>query len=172
MKPMRFLLALLIPLLAAETAKPPVRRISTERRIDTILNTEEAKGARWGIHVVSLKQNKAIYQRNADEHFTPASNTKLFSTSLALERLGPEHRFVTTLRTDRAPINGVIRGDLRLVGGGDPTLSGRVYPYVKDAERGDPAEPIEQLARQLIDRGIREIQGDIVGDDRLYVFAP
>jgi serine-type D-Ala-D-Ala carboxypeptidase/endopeptidase (penicillin-binding protein 4) len=153
--------------------RKPAVRMSAAKRIQALLSTPAAKNARWGIHAVNLKSGRVLFELHANEQFTPASNTKLFSTALAMERLGPAHRFTTTIRAAQAPdANGVIHGDLRLVGGGDPTLSGRAYPYQKDAERASPLEPMEQLARQLVDRGVREVRGDIVGDDRLYVWAP
>jgi D-alanyl-D-alanine carboxypeptidase/D-alanyl-D-alanine-endopeptidase (penicillin-binding protein 4) len=156
-------------------AKAPVR-IPTKRRIDLLLATEAAKNARWGIHVVSLKTGAVVYQMNPEDRLSPASNTKLFSTALALERLGPDYQFITTIRADQAvDSEGVIRGDIRLVGGGDPTLSGRAYPYRKDSDvpvPPNPLEPMEQLAESLVQRGVKEIRGDVVGDDRLFVWAP
>lgn len=153
--------------------RKPAPRLTTARRIGTLLATPVAKNARWGIHVMDLKTGRTVYELHSGEQFMPASNTKLFSTALALERLGPMHRFVTTIRASQAPdADGVLHGDLRLVGGGDPTLSGRAYPYQKDADRANPLEPVEQLADQVARRGVREITGDIAGDDRLYVWAP
>ena len=147
--------------------------MSTARRIRTLLATPAGENARWGIHVVNLKTGRVVFELNANEKFTPASNTKLFSTALALERLGPSYRFTTTLRSDQGPdANGVLQGDLRIVGGGDPTLSGRAYPYQKDPDPTNPLEPMEQLVEQLVQRGVREIRGDIAGDDRLYVWTP
>ncbi|MCS7027081.1 MAG: D-alanyl-D-alanine carboxypeptidase/D-alanyl-D-alanine-endopeptidase [Bryobacteraceae bacterium] len=148
-------------------------RSATQRRIDALLASREAQSARWGILVKSLATGVTVYERNSEERLTPASNTKLFSTALALTRLGPDHRFVTRLVASQRPdAEGRIDGDLKLVGGGDPTLSGRAYPYRKDDEGGNPSEAIEQLALELIQRGVREIRGNIVGDDRLYVHAP
>jgi len=161
-------------LFAADAPKTPQKaKISTKRRIDLLLTTEAAKSARWGIHVVNLKTGAVVYQLNANDHFTPASNTKLFSTALAMERLGPDYQFVTTIRSDEGiDRDGVVKGDLRLVGGGDPTLSGRAYPYRKDGDPPNPLEPMEQLAESLVQRGVKEIRGDIVGDDRLFVWTP
>lgn len=167
------LLASLCSAADESAVRKPAVRMTAAKRIQALLSTPAAKNARWGIHAVNLKSGRVLFELHANEQFTPASNTKLFSTALAMERLGPAHRFTTTIRAAQAPdANGVIHGDLRLVGGGDPTLSGRAYPYQKDAERASPLEPIEQLARQLADRGVREVRGDIVGDDRLYVWAP
>lgn len=158
---------------AAAVRRPkPQRRIPVHKRIAALLQTESARSARWAILVRSLATGRTVYQLNSADHLTPASNTKLFSTSLAMERLGPGHRFVTTLRADGTIANGRIEGDLRLVGGGDPTLSARVYPYTKDAEPGNPLAALEEFAGELTRKGVREITGDIVGDDRLYVYQP
>jgi D-alanyl-D-alanine carboxypeptidase/D-alanyl-D-alanine-endopeptidase (penicillin-binding protein 4) len=138
-----------------------------------LLATKEAQSARWGIQVKSLSSGAIVYERNPGEHLTPASNTKLFSTALALTRLGPNHKFLTRLVATRRPdAEGRIDGDLRIVGGGDPTLSGRSYPYRKDDNSNNPVEPVEQLVSELLRIGVREIRGNIVGDDRLYVHAP
>jgi D-alanyl-D-alanine carboxypeptidase/D-alanyl-D-alanine-endopeptidase (penicillin-binding protein 4) len=170
------MIAILIALLLAAPPAEAQRRARTmplKRRIDLLLATKDAAGARWGLHVVDLAAKRVIYQRDADEHFTPASNTKLFTTALAIERLGPSYRFETTVRAAAPPdANGVLAGDLRLTGGGDPSLSGRAYPYRKDSEAGDPLEPVEQLADQVARAGVKRISGDIVGDDRLYVYQP
>ncbi len=144
-----------------------------QKRIAGLLRTEAGQSARWGILARSLKTGRTVFALNADDHMAPASNTKLFSTALALERLGPEYRFVTTVRADRAiDGDGVLVGDLRLVGGGDPTLSGRAYPYQKEKEGGDPIEPVVALAEQLAARGLKEVRGSVVGDDRRYVYQP
>src|SRR5215472_17450525 len=101
-----------------------------EARIDAILDANAtAKRSFIGIHVVLLKSHRVLYERNADRFFLPASNMKLFTTALALEQLGVDHRFITRLITDDS-------GNLIFVGGGDPTLSGRQYPYKKDATKG------------------------------------
>ncbi|MCC6393326.1 MAG: D-alanyl-D-alanine carboxypeptidase/D-alanyl-D-alanine-endopeptidase [Bryobacterales bacterium] len=162
----------------AETgARKPVRKappaLSVQRRIDTLLGTKAARNAQWGIHVVSLKTGRVVYERNAGEHFAPASNAKLFTTALALSRLGKDYRFATTVRADQNPdAAGRIEGDLRLVGGADPTFSGRAYPYRKDDDAPNPLEPVELLCNAILDRGVRVISGDIVGDDRLFPYDP
>jgi D-alanyl-D-alanine carboxypeptidase/D-alanyl-D-alanine-endopeptidase (penicillin-binding protein 4) len=61
---------------------------------------------------------------------------------------------------------------LRLVGGGDPNLSGRAIPYSTDAPAGDPLAAIEDLAAQVAARGVRCLSADVVGDDTAYVWQP
>ena len=103
----------------------------------------------------------------------PASNTKLFTTALGLSRLGAGYRFYTTVLSDREPDGaGTVRG-LRLVGGGDPNLSARAIPYRTGADyRRSRWPPFDDLAAQVAARGVRRVQGDIVGDDTAYVWAP
>ena len=75
--------------------------------------------------MVDLASGKTLYESNPDHFFVPASNTKLFTTALALERLGPDFTFQTRVLADAPPdAEGRIHGPLRLVGGGDPNLSG------------------------------------------------
>lgn len=144
-----------------------------EERIGALLAGPAAKRATWAIHVVRLSDGQVLYARNAGVPMTPASNTKLASTALALVRLGPDYRFVTRVLADAEPdAQGRVRGPLRLVGGGDPTLSGRAVPYSKDAPEGDPFGPLKELARQVADRGVRIVEGGVVGDATRWPWEP
>jgi D-alanyl-D-alanine carboxypeptidase/D-alanyl-D-alanine-endopeptidase (penicillin-binding protein 4) len=132
-----------------------------------------SRTAFWGIQVVELSSGKTIYELNPEHLFIPASNTKLFTTALALSRLGPDHTYTTRVLADAAPDpDGRIAGTLRLIGGGDPNLSARPLPYRIGPVTGDPLAPIDDLARQVIERGVKRVAGDIVGDDTWYVWQP
>ena len=112
-----------------------------------------------------LTSGKTLYARNPDRLFLPASNMKLFVSALALEKLGPDYRFVTHLIRETG-------GNLTLLGSGDPSLSGRIYPYSRDAAPVPPLAAIEELADQAVANGLKRVDGDIVGDDRLYAWEP
>ena len=143
---------------------------SLAEKIDHALASSKAF---WGIEVVDLESGKALYRWNADRFFVPASNTKLFTTAMALTRLGPDFTFQTRVLADAAPdANGRIAGPLRLVGGGDPNLSARDIPYHKGPITGNPLAAIEELADQIAARGVKQIDGDIIGDDTWYVWEP
>ncbi|MCX7604532.1 MAG: D-alanyl-D-alanine carboxypeptidase/D-alanyl-D-alanine-endopeptidase, partial [Bryobacteraceae bacterium] len=142
-------------------------------RITALMNEPAGRRASWGIHVVRLGSGEILYAHNAAVPMTPASNTKLVSTALALVRLGPDYRFVTRVMADTAPdAQGRVRGALRLTGGGDPALSGRPVPYVKDGREGDPFGPLKELADQVAARGVKTVEGGIVGDATRWPWAP
>jgi D-alanyl-D-alanine carboxypeptidase/D-alanyl-D-alanine-endopeptidase (penicillin-binding protein 4) len=142
-------------------------------RIEDRLASPAARRAVWGIQVVEIASGAIIYELNPETLFVPASNTKLYATALALDRLGPDYRFTTRVVGEAPLEDGVLTGSLRIIGGGDPNLSARVIPYDPKVEyREDRLEPIRELARQVVDAGVKRIAGDVVGDDTRFVWDP
>ncbi len=90
---------------------------------------------------------------NGDLRLKPASNQKLLTAISALEVLGPDYRLETKVVTDGLLANGVLDGDLYLVGGGDATLT----------SAGDHS--LATLAAAVRDAGVRSIGGRILGDE-------
>jgi D-alanyl-D-alanine carboxypeptidase/D-alanyl-D-alanine-endopeptidase (penicillin-binding protein 4) len=142
------------------------------KRIDSILSSPDLARGFWGIEVVSLDTGKVIYQQNADKLFTPASNTKLFTTAAALALIGPDYTSSTTVETSGTlDKHGRLTGDLVLVGRGDPNLSGRELPYLLRTRRNDhPIQVLEQLADALVQKGVKYVDGDIIADDSYFAF--
>src|SRR5262249_8970980 len=141
-----------------------------ESRVEAILGGEQAAKGEWGVVVVDEKSGEVLLSQNADRYFVPASNMKLFTTALALATLGPEYKFRTTLEAVSG-INqdGKLEGDLYLVGRGDPNLSNRKFPFEgKEEFDGTPEKVIAELASQIAARGVKDIAGDIVGDDSYF----
>ncbi|HWR34896.1 MAG TPA: D-alanyl-D-alanine carboxypeptidase/D-alanyl-D-alanine-endopeptidase [Clostridia bacterium] len=159
------LFALALQLSAAE-------RKDLAKRVDEVLAQPDAARGFWGIEIVSLDSGKTLYSQNAEKLFTPASNTKLFTTAAALALVGPDHRFRTTIETaGTVDKYGRLSGDLVLVGRGDPNLSGRTLPYNLRTERKLPAiKALEELADQIVAKGVKVIDGDIVADDSYFAF--
>lgn len=158
---------------AKKPAKP--RTVSTKeisKRIDKYLADPEIQRGFWGIHVVDAATGKTFYEQNADRLFTPASNTKLFTTVTAMATLGPNYKAETTIETNGVlEPTGLLKGDLILVGRGDPNISGRVIPYHLKTERVPPhLRALEQLADTLVGAGLKQVEGDIIGDDSLFAF--
>ena len=157
---MRLALALLLatsmPSAAAEKAAP------IQRRIDEILDRPALQSAFWGVEVRSIRTGRILYARNAGKNFKPASTLKLVTTAAALDAFGPVARFRTTVETaGRLDTLGRIVGDVYLVGGGDPNLSGRFH-------QGRAIAPFEELAAQMETAGVRRIEGRILGHEGLF----
>ena len=137
---------------------------------EALLGTPPTSKGEWGILIVDAESGETLYEQNADRYFVPASNMKLFTTALALAKLGPEYRFRTTLET-RGTISsdGVLNGDLTLVGRGDPNLSNRKFPYeLKEEFDGPQEKALVELADALVSKGVKEISGDVIGDDSYF----
>jgi serine-type D-Ala-D-Ala carboxypeptidase/endopeptidase (penicillin-binding protein 4) len=128
---------------------------------------------RLGFQFIDAENGTVLAEQNAAQFFTPASNTKLYTTALALVRLGQTYRFQTVVRTSRPLANGETAvPDLTLVGGGDPNLSGRILPFAQNAIDNDPLTAIRQLADQIQSHRIQWVAGDIIGDDSRYPYDP
>lgn len=173
--PLALLILLTTQLSVAESSKAkPAKpnRIAVGQQIDKIVTEPDVARGFWGIEVVSLKDGSVIYSLNADKLFTPASNTKLFTTSAAMAMIGPDYKFNTTIETDGSVDKyGRLMGNLYVVGRGDPNISGRVLPYYLRTERKDPATKVlEDLADQVVKSGVKYIDGNVVGDDSYYAF--
>jgi serine-type D-Ala-D-Ala carboxypeptidase/endopeptidase (penicillin-binding protein 4) len=142
------------------------------RRIDSILASPELQRNLWGVQVVSLPDGKVLYQHNAEKLMQPASNTKLFATSAALGLIGSDYKFQTTVEAAASPDSkGRIGGDIVLVGRGDPNLSARVLPFKDKTElQGSTTQALEELADQVAKTGVKQVDGDVIGDDTYYVW--
>src|SRR5512147_399298 len=167
---------LLTQLALAESAKavkpPKANRLQLTQNIDRIVSEPDVSRGFWGIEVVSLRDGAVLYSSNSDKLFTPASNTKLFTTAATFALIGPDYTFKTTVDTNgNVDRYGRLTGDLFVVGRGDPNISGRTLPYYLRTERKDPSlKVLEDLADQVIARGVKYIDGDIVGDDSYFAF--
>ena len=171
MRALRHVFALLLLTLLANQGAL-ARDNDLRAKIDRILSDPDIEHGFWGIHVVSLKTGGTLYARDPEKLFTPASITKLFTTSAALGLIGPDYRFRTTVETSGIVDKyGRLTGDLVLVGRGDPSLSGRTLPYNTRTERKlPPTHVLTDLADQLAKKGVKYIDGDLVADDSYYAF--
>jgi D-alanyl-D-alanine carboxypeptidase/D-alanyl-D-alanine-endopeptidase (penicillin-binding protein 4) len=156
------------PAQAASHKKP----LSVQKQIDAILSQPDLARGYWGIEITSLASGKVLYALNADKMFTPASNTKLFTTAAALALIGPDYKFRTSVETSGSLDKyGRLAGDLVLVGRGDPTLSGRELPYSMRTQRdADPLQVLEKFADEVAQKGVKYIDGDVVADDSYFAF--
>jgi D-alanyl-D-alanine carboxypeptidase/D-alanyl-D-alanine-endopeptidase (penicillin-binding protein 4) len=115
-----------------------------------------------GVHVVEVDSGETVYAYNPDEPRVIASNTKLFTTAAILDALGPGYFFETRFLLRGNVRGGVLHGDLGVVGGGDPHISGRDYD-------GDPLAVFRDWARALAERGVERVTGDLYLDHGLFM---
>lgn len=126
-----------------------------EQRLAAVLDVPELGGASVGVFVRSLAPaGRVLFARNADLLLVPASNQKILTAAAALTRLGPDHIFVTRLGGVGARRDGSVwRGDLVLVGAGDPSLS---------------SARLRDMALALKAIGVRRVTGRILADDTRF----
>jgi N-acyl-D-amino-acid deacylase len=155
-----------------------------EQRIRKIMDRPEFAHSRFGIEFYSLDTGKVVYERNSRQLFVPGSTTKLFTEGTALELLGADYRFHTRVyRTGSIEKDGTLNGDLVLVAGGDPNLSNRIqsdgtltfededHSYGGPDSKGLPGDPllvIREFARQISEKGIKQIKGRVLVDATLF----
>jgi serine-type D-Ala-D-Ala carboxypeptidase/endopeptidase (penicillin-binding protein 4) len=121
--------------LLAETATPDVRR------------------AVWGVVVHSLDRDERLFELNPQILLVPASSTKIVSALTAADAVGWDYRFETAVRATGPIVNGVLTGDLLVIGSGDPTPEGRA------------GASLQVWVDALKAAGVKRIEGRVIGDD-------
>lgn len=134
----------------------PVGAPQLSLELGSILDRSVRSG-RWGVLVVSLSRGDTLFNRNADSALLPASTMKVFTSAIALDVLGPYHQFETDVLREGDVVDSVLKGDLVLRGAGDPSLA-----------RTSGQDPLRVLAQQVVQSGIKRIEGQIVGDGSAF----
>jgi D-alanyl-D-alanine carboxypeptidase/D-alanyl-D-alanine-endopeptidase (penicillin-binding protein 4) len=124
-----------------------------EERVRPVLASRCLDPSKVGVSVLALADGTEILSRNADIPLKPASNQKLFTSAAALALLKPDFVFPTVFSALHPIRNGVLEGDLYIKGHGAPDLVGEFWWLM-----------VQELHRQ----GLREIRGDLVGDDTYF----
>ena len=109
--------------------------------------------ATWGIAIRSLERDETIVELNADALLVPASVLKLVTLGAAVEAVGWDYTFDTTLTARGRVVDGVLAGDLVARGTGDPTIG------------GPGGEGLSAWIEGVRARGITRVSGRIIGDD-------
>ena len=132
-----------------------------QQRINSIIKQSPAlSGAAVGVSVKDM-QGKPLAEYNASTRLTPASNMKLLTTGAALHTLGADYRFKTAIGYTGTIEDGTLKGDLYIVGGGDPTVGWESSPEV-------PPAHFQNWLLLLNKADIRSIEGRIIGDSRAW----
>lgn len=113
----------------------------------------------WGVLVKSLATGETLFALNPGTFLMPASNMKVVTMAAAAEKLGWDYRFTTTVVATGPVQDGVLKGDLVVVGSGDPSLGGRP---------GEGPSVLERWADEIRAKGITRIDGRIIGHDNAF----
>ena len=139
----------------------------TARLLSGLQSAELGPRARLAVYLADPATGIEYVALGADEPVPPASVMKLVTTAAALESLGPSHTFETRVEAHGVIAGNVLKGDLVIVGGGDPSLGSRFQ-----AKPGEVTLILEDWAAAVRAKGIREVTGNVVGDDSRYVYDP
>jgi len=130
-------------------------------QLDDIFNDPNFNNANWGVVIQSLSTGEYFYKRNENKLFMPASNLKLFTTAAGLVLLGGDYKYKTEIYGSGKIDGNVLKGDLIVKGFGDPAISGRFY-------NDDAVAIFRDWADSLLEMGIDEISGNVIGDDNAF----
>ena len=118
----------------------------------TITGPGVARGV-WGVSVYSLDRREALFTLNDTTLLVPASTAKLIALGAAVQSVGWDYQYETVVRATGPIVDGVVQGDLVVVGSGDPSIGGR---------GGSTLAAFVDVMRTA---GIRRIEGRVIGDD-------
>lgn len=134
----------------------PLHRLQAD--LSAIFETPEFERSFWSVLVSPADPGDSLYSLNAAKLMMPGSTMKIVTLAAAAELLGWDHQFETQV-VSSAPIDqGVLRGDLVVVGSGDPSIS----------ERGETPGLLKTIARRVREAGIIRIEGGVIGHDDLF----
>lgn len=149
---------LLISLLGISCSAQPTTQNQFQKYVDAFVRDTCFYSASVGIVISDLESGKQVAANQANLAMTPASTQKLLTSAAALEILGNQYQFKTTIETDgKIPADGKLNGNLLIKGFGDPTLESKYFPRRTDIRLG--------IAEKLKELGIRSIRGKILVDD-------
>ncbi|NNF00642.1 MAG: D-alanyl-D-alanine carboxypeptidase/D-alanyl-D-alanine-endopeptidase [Pyrinomonadaceae bacterium] len=122
-------------------------------QIKKTIEESEFKNARWGLIAIGLKDGRAVCGIDAQKLFNPASIQKLLTSIVALDKLGAGFRSKTSVYSKTGLKDGILDGDITLYGRGSADLDN---------------EGLAKLASQLNQKGIKQIKGDVIGDESYF----
>ena len=168
------------PLLAQTVAVAPAPAAKLQSvaelqaRITALLEQPKFAHGRWGVRIIT-HDGRPIFERDVDKVFMPASNMKLYTTAATLDALGPDFKLKTSVYTAGKIQGRTLKGNVILYGRGDPNLSarfdlnaeGKPNP-IDEHTASEKITAIEKLADQIQARGIKVIQGNVIGDESYF----
>lgn len=173
-----YFLGIFLSLEANEKPLPP--------SMQKIMQLDKYRHANWGVYAKDSATGEVIYDYNSNQLFLPGSTTKIFSVAALLQAYGDDYRYKTPVYAKGIMENGILHGDLILVGQGDLTFGGRQeidgdtiaftkmdHIYANDIPGAvmtpqNPLNALNALSRAIREKGIKLVDGDVIIDDSLF----
>ncbi len=142
-----------------EALDKPDHHEQLRRDLRAIFSARSVDHGLWSVAVHSLKRGETLFSSNSFRLQVPASNQKVLTTAVAAEHLGWDYRYTTQVFATGPITDGQIDGDLIIVSNGDPTINPRHQLRW---------QAFDDWAKQLAAKGVRVINGHLVGDDNAF----
>lgn len=146
-----FLLLCLHLLAGAQTPAP----------VKWLLQAPYMRGASFSLVVKDVQEGKTVYSYDTDRLQSPASVLKTVATATALEILGEDYRYPTTLEYDGILENGTLEGNLYIKGSGDPSLGSSHFAPGQN-------KFLSTWIAALQKAGIKHITGSVISDESIF----
>jgi serine-type D-Ala-D-Ala carboxypeptidase/endopeptidase (penicillin-binding protein 4) len=154
------ILSLSLSLTIAANAQNRIQNI--EKAFNNLLNDEQAKHALVSLCVLDANTGKTLYAKNEQIGLATASTLKTITAATAFSILGKDFQFQTTLAyTGTITTDGTLKGNLMIIGSGDPTLGSWRYQNKENTV-------LTQWIAAIKAAGIKKIEGSVIGDDRIF----
>ena len=127
--------------------------VSRCEKINRMIDESEFSNARWGVMVIGLNDGRIICSREAQKLYNPASIQKLLTSIVALDKLGVDFHWKTSVYSSKQIENGILESDLVLYGTGAPDFN---------------ESSLDKLVSELKTKGLQQIKGDIIGDESYF----
>jgi D-alanyl-D-alanine carboxypeptidase/D-alanyl-D-alanine-endopeptidase (penicillin-binding protein 4) len=133
-----------------------------DKAFQVLSNDPQAKYATTSLCVLDANTGKIVFAKNENTGLATASTLKTITAATAYSLLGKDFRYQTTLAYSGKVNNGVLQGDLIIIGGGDPTLGS--FRYAQQKENA----VLTQWVKAIKDAGITKIEGRVIADDSAW----
>lgn len=138
--------------------------MTEQEAVDLFAGDKMLRHAAAGVAVMRLDSGKIVASHLLDQAIITASTMKTVTSTAALETLGGDFKFETQVLLRGTTSGDTLRGDVVVVGCGDPTLGSRYFPK-------NPSI-VKEITQALKDRGIKVIEGRVLADETIYPYPP
>lgn len=133
----------------------------TPAPVKWLLQAPYMRGASFSLEVKDVQEGRTVYSYDTDRLQSPASVLKTVATATALEILGEDYRYPTTLEYDGILENGTLEGNLYIKGSGDPSLGSSHFAPGQN-------KFLSTWIAALQKAGIKHITGSVISDESIF----